>query len=139
MAIKGSRGGQFRPSSRRFSGYEGLAEYVGMDDPEEANDAVASAKPYTRSVNADVHIGDLAALHDIDKDRAREIAQSIKSKGFDPNEPIEVLGDPKYGGIVLDGHHRAVAAAVTGMRKIPAVVYDPGDIERTMDTLRSYR
>lgn len=138
MSAKDSLSDQFRPSSSRFAGPEGLAEYVGMDDPEEANDAIAHAKGFTASRTVDVPVGGLSAVHDITRERARGIMKSIKSQGFDPEQRIEVLGDDS-GGIILDGHHRAIAAAAAGMKSIPASVYDPGDIENMIDVLRSYR
>jgi ParB-like chromosome segregation protein Spo0J len=103
-----------------------------MDDPEAANEAVANAKYSTHAEEVDVPIGGLMALHDIDRDKARSLMNSIKSRGYDPNERIEVLGD-KEGGIVLEGHHRAVAARAAGMRKIPAYVYDSRDIRSAID------
>ena len=138
MAIKGSRGGQFNVSPSRFAGYEGLADWVGMDDPEAANDAVANAKHYSSYQEVDVPIGGLQAMHPIDRNRARGLMNSIKSRGFDPTERIEVFGDTE-GGIVLDGHHRAIAARAAGMKKIPAVVYDPGEVGRYIDVLKEYK
>lgn len=128
-----------KPSSSRYAGPQGLAEWVGMDDPDEANDAIAQAKGYTASTEADVPIGRLMAVHDINREHARDIMKSIKSKGFDPEERIEVLSDNEGGGVILEGHHRAIAARAAGMRTIPAHVWDPNDIESTIETLRSYR
>ena len=139
MAIKGSRGGQFNVSPKRFAGYEGLSNWVGMDDPEEANDAVANAKYYASSQDVDIPIKNLMALHPIERDRARNIMNSIKSSGFDPEKRIEVLGDGLgEGGIVLDGHHRVIGARAAGMKSIPATVYDPDEVSRYIDVLKSY-
>lgn len=137
MPIKGSRGGQFKLSPQRHAGTQELANWYDFDDPDEANDAVAGAKAYTEAKEMDVPISGLRALNEIDKDRARGIMNSIKSSGFDPNSRIEVLGDAE-GGIVLDGNHRAVAAAASGMRTVPAHVYDPDEIGRWVDWAREY-
>jgi hypothetical protein len=128
----------FNVSKQRFAGYEMMADWVDMTDPDEANDAIANAKHMTTYREHDVPADGLMALHAINKDSAREIMKSIKDKGFNRDNAIEVLGD-ETGGIVLDGHHRAVAARAAGMTNIPAVVFDPDDIANTIDVLRSYR
>lgn len=115
-----------------------LTDLADVDDPEVANDLIAYATPHTFGELHDVRINNLQATHAIERERARDLMKSIKEKGFDRDNPIEVVGDAE-GGFILNGHHRAIAARAAGMRHIPAVVYNWGDMSRQIDVEKEYR
>jgi hypothetical protein len=117
----------------RFHGSSGLAEDFGLEhlDPMEHRDIVGDAVYAVSGWGEDVDmpISNLAAQHHIDRANARKVFESIKSRGFDRDEPITVVGDKDYG-VIINGHHRAIAARAAGMKEIPATLVSWDDVYR---------
>ena len=59
------------------------------------------------------------------------LVKSIKTKGFDPKQPILVGVLPDGNKVVLDGNHRIEASFVAGVKELPVVEVDwtPADVD----------
>lgn len=113
----------------RFRGLTGLVQDLGGRIPYDTpghlfavSDDVGNAVGLASSSGnpGDFPIHNLMAQHHLERPKARSILQSIRSKGFTPDNDITVIADDDDYGIVVDGHHRALAARAAGMKKIPA-------------------
>lgn len=136
----------FRPSQdirvpqRRFVGATGLHEWLGIDDKgdydphEVVGDAAHYADMWAEPV--DMPIKNLGAQHHIRRDNARKVFESIKSRGFDPDEPITAVGTPD-DAVIINGHHRTIAARAAGMKTVPtrllAWEYMDRGVERALE------
>lgn len=108
-----------------------------MDDlaaPEILSDAANYASGYADVV--DYPIDNLFAQHHIDRKNARKVFESIKSRGFDPDEPIRAVGD-EDGAVIINGHHRSIAARAAGHRTIPTELISYDDFSRGLDRTSS--
>lgn len=135
---------QVRVPRGRFTGLSGLSEDLGIGgmDPERASETIANAVPWAEAYSEDVDmpIGHLSAQHHIDRSRARKVFESIKARGFDPSERIVVTGDaPEWGGTIIQGHHRTVAARAAGMKTIPATFIPTHAMESAIETNLAYQ
>jgi hypothetical protein len=130
----------------RFAGVTGLAQDLGMPLPRRisrlglsiAADAIGDAHGPAQDWHGqrmDFPIGNLMAQHHINRDNARTVFKSIKNRGYDPNEPIDVIADDTGYGVIFNGHHRALAARAAGLRTIPAIVTP---FDRVASRLPSY-
>lgn len=77
-------------------------------------------------------INSLRAVHHINREHVRDLFGSIKSQGFDDNEPVSVVETDDGHGVLLDGHHRTVAARAAGMTTIPAIVVPASRLRRNL-------
>lgn len=135
---------QVRVPRGRYTGLTGLSEDLGIEhmDPEDASNTIANAVPWAEAYGEDVDmpIDSLSAQHHIDRSRARAVFESIKSRGFDPDERIVVMGDrPEWGGTIIQGHHRTVAARAAGMKAVPATFIPRHAMESAIETNLSYQ
>lgn len=76
----------------------------------------------------DYPISRLRAQHHINRQNARRVYESIKAKGYDEADPILAVGDEDMA-VIINGHHRALAARAAGMRNIPTELVHPGYLE----------
>jgi filamentous hemagglutinin len=53
--------------------------------------------------------------------QVKRLKRDMQQRGFDPSKPIDVA-DVDGRQIILDGHHRARAAAQAGIRDVPVRV-----------------
>lgn len=120
-------GADIRVPRSRFTGLSGLAEDFGIkvDKQDPYNTAETISNAVIRASNfepvANYPINMLMAQHHINRTNARKVFESIKTKGYDVDEPILAVGD-EYGATIINGHHRALAARAAGMRDIPTVL-----------------
>ena len=107
----------------------GIEHIDRMNLPDVISEGVAYAHHWGKYGN--IPIDNLMAQHHINRDNARRVFRSIKSRGYDEEHPITVMrfGDDS-GGVIMDGHHRAVAARASGMREIPAFMIQDEDVDR---------
>lgn len=56
--------------------------------------------------------------------KVKRLRRDMKQRGYDQNRPIDVA-DVDGRLIILDGHHRAKAAAQAGVGQVPVRVYNP--------------
>ncbi len=88
----------------------------------------------------DVHVQDVTiaepfkSLFNINNDMLNQIANSMKSNGYDRNHPIIIW---KEKGILIDGHTRVQAAKIAGISHIPAFYATFADEEAVMDYMLS--
>ncbi len=135
-------GADIRVPQSRFFGLSGLKQDWGLehlDDleaPEVLSDASAIASGYSDVV--DYPIDNLLAQHHVDRKNARDVFESIKSRGFDPDEPIRAVGDAE-GAVILNGHHRSVAARAAGLRTIPTELISYENFSRGLDRNTYYK
>lgn len=125
------REGDIRLPRARFRGVTGLSADLGLEIPEDnlrsnlgfIADDIAEA--YSRTSNwvspVQFPVKNLMAQHHIERAHARGLFQSIRKNGFDPNEAINIVSDDDGYGVIINGHHRSMAAAAAGMKHIPAL------------------
>jgi filamentous hemagglutinin len=53
--------------------------------------------------------------------QVKRLRRDMQQRGFDPSKPIDVA-DVDGRLVILDGHHRARAAAQAGIREVPVRV-----------------
>lgn len=132
-----------RVPKNRFVGVTGLVRDLNLELPpqysrhdlgnivDDIGDAHGPAQGwYGRVVDFPIH--NLMAQHHINRKNARKVFESIKQKGYDPSEAIDVIADDESYGVIFNGHHRALAARAAGLTKIPAVVTPFDEVYRRM-------
>ncbi len=87
--------------------------------------------PATEDIRIDAKLkrinpADILSQHGIDTSFQKELMDSIKAEGFDPDYPILSV-DTVHGNIILDGHHRANASKALGLSTIPSYVIPYSD------------
>ena len=128
---------EIRVPKSRFNGLTGLANEFGIEydteDPFNTAEYIGVAAHHATKWAPVVEypIDDLMAQHHIRRDNARAIFESIKSHGYDPNEPIRAVGDA-WGATIINGHHRTIAALAAGMKTIPTELIDPEHLYRRL-------
>lgn len=129
-------GSDIRVPKSRFVGLSGMKEDAGLEHLDDlvAPDVISDAYEYSSGYAnvVDYPINNLLAQHHVDKEGARKVFDSIKAKGYDPNEPIRAIGD-EYGAVIVNGHHRAVASRAAGMKNIPTELLGWSDFYRGLD------
>jgi hypothetical protein len=124
-------GTDIRVPQKRFGGH--VSQYMDVDTDEwDRDDVVEGATEHARNWSEfrEVPISQLSAQHHIDRANARMVFNSIKERGYDPDEHILVVGDESSGYNVINGHHRAIAARAAGMKEIPATLVSWDDVYR---------
>lgn len=128
-----------RVPKNRYTGSSGLHEWLGIDHlhPDQAHEIVGEAANYADmwGETVDMPIQNLSAQHHIRRGNAREVFESIKSRGFDPDEPIMAVGTPE-DAVIINGHHRTIAARAAGMRTVPARLLHWEYMDRGVDRAR---
>lgn len=128
-----------RVPQSRYYGLGELARDMGIhhiEDRWDQSDLIGEGVSYASNwgESTEVPIADLMAQHHINRANAREIFQSIKSKGYEKDNPITVIRSIGGGGdVIANGHHRAIAARAAGMKNIPAIVVSDEDVYRGID------
>lgn len=111
-----------RVPQSRFVGAKELHNWLEIShlDEDHAHEVVGEAAFYADmwGHTVDMPIQNLGAQHHIRRDNVREVFNSIKDKGYDPDEPITAVGD-ENDAVIINGHHRTMAATAAGMKTIP--------------------
>lgn len=131
-----------RVPQKRFVGASELHNWLGIDhlDPSEAHDVVGDAASYADmwAETVDIPIKNLGAQHHIRRDNARTVFDSVKAKGFDPDEAITAVGTMD-DAIIINGHHRTIAARAAGMKTVPTRLlsweYMDRGVERSLENM----
>ena len=58
------------------------------------------------------------------------ISESIQKKGYDKSQPLHVW---KEGMLLVDGHHRRLAAIKAGLREVPVFYHHFNSMEEALE------
>ncbi|WP_338338190.1 ParB/RepB/Spo0J family partition protein, partial [Xanthomonas citri] len=112
-------------SSDGFSGVlKDAEEHISFPGSQEVSAAVTQdgTAIFTRSVDPKILIG-RQGRDEISGSQVKRFTKDMKANGYDVNHPIDVANvEGKL--IIVDGHHRALAAPRAGIKNVPVNVHD---------------
>ncbi|QJD67554.1 filamentous hemagglutinin N-terminal domain-containing protein [Xanthomonas campestris pv. badrii] len=112
-------------SSDGFSGaVKDAEEHISLPSAQELTAAITqeSSEIITRNVDPKILIG-RQGRDEISGSQVKRFTKDMKANGYDVNHPIDVA---KVDGklIIIDGHHRALAAPRAGIKEVPVNVHN---------------